>query len=106
MRFSGALKRLRAFSSDGRVRVECSRGTELSGEWLLHTADGSIALALPLSISADLDATTTSGSIDNQLSSFHGSERNRRLVGRIGNGGFLIVISTMDGHIELRDASD
>lgn len=105
IQISGTPRRLRASTSDGSIRVECGEGTAPSGEWVLHTADGSIALVLPPSISANLDATTSSGRIENELSSFRGSARNRRLAGRVGEGGSLIVLSTMDGHIELRDAS-
>jgi DUF4097 and DUF4098 domain-containing protein YvlB len=102
---SGALTRLRAVTSDGRIQVDCDEATAPSGEWVLHTADGSIAISLPPTVAANLDATTSSGRIDNQLSAFRGWERNRRLTGQVGAGGALILLSTMDGRIELRDLS-
>lgn len=99
----GDFRRLRAVSSDGRIRVE-GRGTgAVSNDWELRTADGSISLRLDPGLSADIEAVTSDGRIVNRLGSFEGLQQEHRLKGKLGRGGALIFLSTMDGRIELEE---
>jgi len=101
----GIFPRLEAVSSDGSIRVDCLDWPAASVDgWVLRTADGSIKVLLPASAAADIDATASDGRIVNRLLSFDGAERDgnvRRLRGKLGGGGPLLVLSTMDGRIEL-----
>jgi hypothetical protein len=101
----GIFPRLEAVASDGSIRVDCLDWPSASAEgWVLRTADGTIRVLLPASAAASIDATTGDGRIVNRLSSFEGRERDsevRRLRGKLGGGGPLLLLSTMDGRIEL-----
>ncbi|HEY7696830.1 MAG TPA: hypothetical protein VIE88_00370 [Vicinamibacteria bacterium] len=100
----GTFPSLEAVSSDGSIRVECVDwpGASMKG-WVLRTADGAIRILLPPSAAADIDATASDGRIVNRLSSFEGDEPDEgtRLRGKIAGGGPLLLLSTMDGRIEL-----
>jgi DUF4097 and DUF4098 domain-containing protein YvlB len=98
-RFGG----LRAETSDGSVRVRCEADMPSPTEdWLLRTYDGSMALALPRSISAELDVSTGDGRIENELDLADLEETKHTIRGRLRDGGKLILVRTSDGNIRLR----
>jgi DUF4097 and DUF4098 domain-containing protein YvlB len=99
----GRLDALEAVTADGsiRVRVEGSEPRALASPWTLRTLDGSIRLELPSELSADVEASTSDGDIDAELERFTGSREEGRLRGRLGDGGALILLVTMDGSIHL-----
>jgi hypothetical protein len=99
----GDFRGLRAVSSDGRIRIDCRGASVLTNDWELRTADGSISLRLTPALSADIEAVTSDGRIVNRLRSFEGLEQHRWLKGKVGNGGASILLSTMDGRIELEE---
>ncbi|MGH9320393.1 MAG: DUF4097 family beta strand repeat-containing protein [Vicinamibacteria bacterium] len=99
----GTFPRLSAVTSDGDIRVDCREWPAEVSDWVVRTSDGSIFLTLPGSVSAEVDATTSDGRIVNRLSSLEGAEREGRLRGKLGSGGPLLLLSTMDGLIELSE---
>jgi hypothetical protein len=100
----GTFPRLQATTSDGSIRIDFIDWPASGEGWILRTADGAIRVLLPATAAADIDATASDGRIVNRLSSFDGGfreERESRLRGKLGGGGPLLFLSTMDGLIEL-----
>jgi DUF4097 and DUF4098 domain-containing protein YvlB len=98
-RFSG----LEAETSDGSIRVQCDNDSPSPTEdWMLRTFDGSVALTLPQGISAEVEASTNDGRIENELELVASEETKRLVKGRLGDGGKLILVRTSDGNIRLR----
>ncbi len=100
----GIFTRLETVTSDGSIRIDCLDWRASTEGWVVRTADGAIRVLLPASAAADIDATASDGRIVNRLLSFDGAERDEsdsRLRGKLGGGGPLLFLSTMDGRIEL-----
>ncbi len=104
IRLSGEFNRLRAITTDGRLRIRSDRAASLTDDWHLRTSDGSIVLSLPRGLSADLEASATDGRVENELEGFEGRVEQHFLEGRLGDGGKLILIETLDGRITLRSS--
>lgn len=70
------------------------------------TVNGSIAVTLPSSTSADLQATTVNGSIDSDFPiTIRGRMQPQSVRGRIGEGGRDLKLTTVNGGITIRKAS-
>jgi DUF4097 and DUF4098 domain-containing protein YvlB len=89
---------LRAHTASGTITAE----GEGEGTWRLETASGSVTVRLPSQQGFDLQARTVSGSIttDRPLT-VRGNVSHRELHGRVGNGGFLLDVSTVSGNIHV-----
>lgn len=101
---SGKLAKLKVKTGDGSVTVRADRGSAMGSDWSITTQDGSVAVYLPDSFSADLDAQTGDGRVRSEID-VKGSvpaENARSLRGKIGQGGQLLRIRTGDGAINLR----
>lgn len=88
-------------TSDGDIRISVDATTASFGNWTIRTSDGSIELALPASLSAQLAVTVVDGRIENRLGRFEGRQSPRGVEGALGEGGPLILVTTMDGDITL-----
>lgn len=67
-----------------------------------HTVNGGVTLTLPAGINADLSAETVNGSITTDFPiAVMGRMNPRRLSGRIGTGGRVLDIETVNGSIRL-----
>ena len=104
IRLDGSFGQLKVVTADGSVRVSGRDMTTISNDWSIRTSDGSIELALPASLGAQLDATTADGRVINNLSHFEGREHRNRVTGTLGPGGRLILVTTMDGRIMLKES--
>jgi len=104
IQLEGSFDVLRAVTVDGSIRITSRGAHELTSDWNIRTSDGSIELTLPASISAQIEATAVDGRIVNDLSTFEGNERNGRVKGTLGKGGPLILVTTMDGRITLKES--
>jgi DUF4097 and DUF4098 domain-containing protein YvlB len=87
-------------TTNGSINADCS---DLAGDGLLRTTNGSIGLALPRSADAVIDATTTVGQINSNLSA---SKINKGVVGetlqaRLGAGSHHLEAKTVNGTIRL-----
>ena len=92
-------------SVNGRMEV---RFDQLAGSHVeLSSVNGSVELVLPSDAKAEIEASTVSGGIENDFglrSSHHWVGHNLR--GELGGGGTHIKLSNVNGHIEIRHASD
>jgi DUF4097 and DUF4098 domain-containing protein YvlB len=87
-------------TTNGSIKADC---TDLTGDGLLHSTNGSITLALPRSADALIDATTTVGQINSNLSA---SKVHKGLVGgtleaKLGAGSHHLEAKTTNGTIRL-----
>jgi DUF4097 and DUF4098 domain-containing protein YvlB len=93
----GAAGVSRATTTNGNVSVSVSA---VAGDLSASTTNGSVTLAIPKSANAELDLSTTNGSIraDN-LTVTISEVSKRRLKGRLGSGGPLLSARTTNGSI-------
>ncbi len=110
---------VRASTVNGGVRIETSAG-DASGRTVngsvtavLHgtgqgplrfeTVNGSITLSLPKALDADFEAETVNGAIETDFPiTVMGRLSRRHLEGRIGQGGRVLKLATVNGQIRLR----
>ncbi|HSB75219.1 MAG TPA: DUF4097 family beta strand repeat-containing protein [Terriglobales bacterium] len=89
---------LDADTGSGEITVEGAPG----GEWKLSAGSGTIKLNLPASAAFDLDASTSSGSIElNHSVTVSGNISRHSVHGKAGSGGSLVEIRTGSGDIEI-----
>lgn len=103
-----------AHTSDGNIKFQELKGSinartsdgnitgnfiQLDGNVKLGTSDGSIRLTLPEGLGLELKLRGER--IETSLRNFSGSHSKRSIKGTIGNGEFLIDMSTSDGKIVL-----
>lgn len=68
-----------------------------------HTVNGGITVTLPRTLSADVEASTVNGSISTDFPiTVDGRMTARRLRGRIGEGGRVLQLDTVNGSIRIR----
>jgi DUF4097 and DUF4098 domain-containing protein YvlB len=74
----------------------------------LNSVNGSVELTIPSDAKARLEASTVSGGIENDFGLHVNHHRyvGHDLRGELGNGGPRIKLSNVNGHIEIRHASD
>ena len=90
-----------AYTTNGGIRVVLSR-VEPNHKMSFHTTNGGIKLYLPDDIEADIDASTTNGSISTDFPlEVRGKYNRKRIRGRINGGGGLIDLHTTNGSIRL-----
>jgi DUF4097 and DUF4098 domain-containing protein YvlB len=95
---------------DGAARVNSSSGGitidgRPAGPWTLHASSGGITLTVPPDAAFDLDARTSSGSIDSVhpvTMEVTGKIDKRRIQGKVRGGGPLIEASSSSGSIRIR----
>ncbi len=91
----------------GRLRVRTGSGTiradgAPTGDWSLHTSSGSIYVRLPGDAAFELDAETSSGSINSAHPvTVVGTLSKRRMRGTVRGGGFRLAVSTSSGSIRV-----
>ena len=103
-------------SSSGTVRVRGVRGTlrasttsgglhvqgEPRGDWELSAASGGVRVDVPDGFGFDLEATTSSGSIDVDMPVAVSSTGRRTLRGTVHGGGPRLRVRTSSGSIDIR----
>jgi len=99
----GAAKSIRTTS--GSIWVELTEIIESPPDMVLTSVSGDVTLLLPDTISAEIDARTTSGRISLEFKVLvEGEIEKRRLQGTIGEGGIRITLKTTSGDISLEKA--
>src|ERR1700685_1237235 len=107
--------RLEAHNLAGRARLSTINGRlnaqfdQLARQSLeLNSVNGSVGLAHPSDSNAEVEATTVSGNIDNDFGLHVNHHRfvGHDLRGELGSGGTHIRLENVNGHIEIRHASD
>ncbi len=84
-------------------------GLSAAGDVRLKSVNGGLTLRLPDNAGADVDARVTTGRISNEFGLESSRERNRHsfvkvgdaIRGKIGNGGVLVRLETVNGSIRL-----
>jgi len=107
--------RLEAHNLSGRAELSTINGhldarfDQLSGSSVeLNSVNGSVELTIPSDSKAEISASTVSGGIENDFGLHVNHHRfvGHDLRGELGNGGPRIKLANVNGHIEIRHASD
>lgn len=99
MELRGVKGSLDARAGSGGIEVE----GEPSGPWSVHTGSGTVRLQLASSVSFDLDARTSSGSLSvDQPVTVQGSLGKKHIQGKVRGGGVPVDVETGSGNIEIR----
>lgn len=104
VRAEGRIDRLQARSNSGSVRVRALSGSTLEGDWKLASGYGDVELMVPAGLSFELVAKTGYGSLDVQVPvtvPAGGFKNERKLEGRVGDGGKRIELTTSSGNVRL-----
>jgi len=98
LELEGVHGHVRAQTASGNIRVE-GEGRE---SWRLSTASGNVTVRLPGQQGFTLRAHTVSGGIhtDREMT-VQGSLNKHELEGKVGDGGFLLDVSTVSGNIRV-----
>ena len=100
---------LRARTADGTHSTRVDADTEMTEDWDVQTADGSVTLTLPSSFDGELDAETRDGSVranhpavtNESREGDDREERRRTLKATLGSGGRTLRVRTGDGTIRI-----
>jgi DUF4097 and DUF4098 domain-containing protein YvlB len=100
---------LRARTADGTIRLRVDVETNMSEDWDVQTADGSVTLTLPSAFDGELDAETRDGAVRTNHPAVTNEtregddreERRRTLKARLGSGGHTLRVRTGDGTIRI-----
>jgi DUF4097 and DUF4098 domain-containing protein YvlB len=99
VKLTGIQGPLRADSASGNISVQ---GTP-SGEWQISAASGDITLVLPQSAGFELDARSSSGSIESKHPvTMTGTLERHVLTGKVGVGGAVLKVRTSSGDIRIQ----
>ena len=99
----GRFDELELKTGDGHVDVRAAGGSSLAAGWRLETGDGSVSLAVPGELAADVDLHTSDGHIDLDMPiTTEGQIRQNEVRGKLNGGGSSLTIRTGDGSIHLR----
>ena len=78
-------------------------GEDLKSDLSFETVNGSVTVELPAGANADVKASTVNGGMKSDFPlTIQGRFSNRRMNGRIGNGGHDLELSTVNGAITIR----
>lgn len=89
---------LRASTTSGGLRIE----GEPRGDWELSAASGGVRVDVPNGSGFELDATTSSGSIEVGMPVAMSSSDRRSLRGTVHGGGSRLRVRTSSGSIDIR----
>jgi hypothetical protein len=100
----GVLAGLNAETGSGSVHVEARDGSRVDPGWTLRSDFGSVTLHVPASFGCRLDARTDFGSVssDFPVRIEAGKNREKTLVGTVGDGGGPVKLASGSGSVALR----
>jgi len=102
MTLDGRFDTLNIRTGDGSINAHAQPGSKVISSWSIHTGDGSVDLALPGDLNANIDATTNDGRISLGIPVMvEGQFSNSQIHGKMNNGGQPVKIHTGDGSIRL-----
>jgi DUF4097 and DUF4098 domain-containing protein YvlB len=100
--FSGRIKALSLETTDGDITAEIAPQSQMEADWLVKTTDGDVDFYTAPDFSADFLLQTDDGHIDCHLPlTFTETISEKKLSGKIGQGGYLLKIKTGGGTISL-----
>ena len=89
-------------TQDGSVEARAEHGSRMAGDWKVETGDGSVHLAIPRDLPADLEMETGDGSMHVDMPVMVNETRSEHaLRGKLNGGGPLLRVRTGDGSISL-----
>jgi len=92
---------LHAHTTNGNVYVELKHAGDSRGAFA-ETTNGSVLLAIPADLPADLEARCTNGNFSSDLPMvMKGADQPRTVRGRLGSGGTPIHLGTVNGTIRV-----
>jgi hypothetical protein len=92
---------VRAHTTNGNVYLELKRPGDSRGA-SAETTNGSVLLAVPADLPADLEARCMNGNFSSELPmEIRGADRPRMVHGKLGHGGAPIHLSTINGAIRV-----
>jgi len=97
---AGRFDGLTVKTGDGSIDARALPGSKMSTGWNLRTGSGSVEMALPGDLPADLDATTGDGRISLDIP-VDGAVTKSEVRGKINGGGRPLAIHTGDGSIHV-----
>ncbi|HVO58623.1 MAG TPA: hypothetical protein VMT51_13105 [Dongiaceae bacterium] len=97
----GADATVHAHTTNGNVRLELAQTRGLGGT-VAETTNGSVLVALPANVQADIEARCLNGNFQSELPvAMENSLKPRELHGKLGRGGIPIKLHTVNGAIRL-----
>ena len=103
IRLTGRFDVLTAKSGDGSVGIEALHGSKLDSSWSITSGDGSIDVAVPADLAANIDASSGDGHISSDIPvTVEGIMSKSKLRGKMNGGGSTLTIHTGDGSIRLK----
>src|SRR5258708_5577262 len=103
IRLAGRFDILSARSGDGSVGVEALHGSKLDSGWSITSGDGSIDVAVPADLPANIEASSGDGHITSDIPiTMEGAMSKSRVRGKMNGGGAALTIHTGDGSIHLK----
>lgn len=100
---SGRLEKLNLESEDGDITIEVKSPSLMETDWKIKTEDGDINILLSSDFSANFLIKTEDGEIDCQIPLiFSEIATDKKLSGKINQGGKLLLIETEDGDISIK----
>ncbi|HTQ98122.1 MAG TPA: DUF4097 family beta strand repeat-containing protein [Candidatus Acidoferrum sp.] len=92
---------MHARTTNGNIYVELKHPTEGAGA-IAETTNGSVLLALPVDMPADLEAKCMNGSFSSELPLvMKGAAQPRTVHGQLGHGGTPIRLGTVNGTVRI-----
>ena len=100
---AGDIKGLDLKAVDGDIRVDLSPGSVMDEGWRIRTTDGDVDIILPEGFAADMEIQKGDGRIQTEWPLTTVKRLTRKtLSGKIGAGGQVFAVRTVDGHITLK----
>ncbi len=101
---TGTLSAVRARTGDGSVTVRAEPGSATADMWEIRTGDGDVTVEVPDTLGAELDASTSDGSVslEGLTLAVTGGREQRSVRGTIAGGGRPLRIRTGSGSIHIR----
>lgn len=92
---------IHAHTTNGNVHMELTRAPDKSGA-TVETTNGSLVLAIPPDLQAEIEARCLNGSFFSELPiTMESTQRPREMHGKLGRGGAPIHLRTVNGGIRL-----
>ena len=91
-------------TGDGKVDTRAEAGSTLGTGWEVETGDGSVTLAIPSDLAADVELRSGDGHINLDIPlTVEGRLKENHLQGKINGGGPPLRVHTGDGSIALKN---
>ena len=102
LHIKGRFDLLQLRTSDGSVDMQAFSGSRMRSGWRIETGDGSVRVALPRDLAADVQLRTGDGSIHTDLPlSIEGIKSEHDIHGKLNGGGPVLEVRTGEGSISL-----